>query len=265
MNRYSSLLATRSFLFGMTALLCIMAGPAPAQETETAPATDPNQRYASCMTLARSDPAAAEGVALAWVAENGGAAAQHCHAISLIGLGRYQEAAELLERLARELPPDQSQTVADLFGQAAQAWMLAGGYDRAIADLDQSIQLAPYDFEFVIDRAVAKASGGLYWEAIDDLNNASEMAPGRTDILILRASAYRFLEATDLAMEDIVRVLEVEPQNAEAIFERGMLRVIAGSIDEARADWQQVVQLVPGSATAEAAQANLEATAPVPE
>jgi len=229
MNRPSSLFATRSFLFGIAALLCVMAGPAPAQEaeTETAPAADPNQRYAACMTMARSDPAAAEGEAIAWVAENGAAAAQHC--------------------------------------QAAQAWMLSGGYDRAIADLDQSIVLAPYDVEFVIDRAVAKASGGLYWEAIDDLNNASEMAPARSDILILRASAYRFVEANELAMEDIVRVLEVEPQNAEAIFERGMLHAIAGSIEEARADWQQVVQLVPGSATAEAAQANLEATAPVPE
>jgi regulator of sirC expression with transglutaminase-like and TPR domain len=91
------------------------------------------------------------------------------------------------------------------------------------------------------------------------------MAPGRSDILILRASAYRFVEATELAMEDIARVLESEPQNAEAIFERGMLRAIAGEIDAARGDWQQVVQLVPGSATAEAAQANLEATAPVPE
>ncbi|MEX2201698.1 MAG: hypothetical protein WD711_09920 [Dongiaceae bacterium] len=238
-----------------------LALPASAQES----GADPNQLYASCMTLARSDAAAAEGEALAWIEQGGGAAAQHCLAISLIGIGRYEEAAELLERMARELPPDQARTVADLFGQAAQAWMLAGSYDRAVADLDQSIVLAPYDVEFVIDRAVAKASGGLYWEAIDDLNEASEMAPGRNDILILRASAYRFVEATELAMEDIARVLETEPQNAEAIFERGMLRAIAGEIDAARGDWQQVVQLVPGSPTAEAAQANLEATAPVPE
>jgi tetratricopeptide (TPR) repeat protein len=262
----------RSSLPVLAVAIAFMLGatlPASAQESEADtgadPRADPNQLYASCMTLARSDPAAAEGEALAWVAQGGGAAAQHCLAISLIGLGRYEEAAELLERMARELPPDQARTVADLFGQAAQAWMLAGSYDRAVADLDQSIVLAPYDVEFVIDRAVAKASGGLFWEAIDDLNEASDMAPGRNDILILRASAYRFVEATELAMEDIARVLETEPQNAEAIFERGMLRAIAGEIDAARGDWQQVVQLVPGSPTAEAAQANLEATAAVPE
>ncbi len=238
-----------------------------AQDTEAPPEPkpelfqSPNQRYANCMVTARSEPAAAENLALVWFSEGGGPAAQHCQAVALIGLGRYQEAGELLERLARELPATETTTIADLFGQAAQAWLLVGSYDRAVAVLNQSIQLAPYDVEFVLDRAIANASNGKYWEAIDDLNDAAEMAPGRTDILVLRATAYRFVEAPDLALEDVTRVLEIDPQNPDALFERGMLHALAGNIDAARADWQQVVTLAPGSMAAEAAQANLDATA----
>jgi tetratricopeptide (TPR) repeat protein len=256
-------------LAGLVAAGLLLAAGAFAQDagTEPPPAPKPDvfqdasQRYANCMATARSDPAAAEQVALAWFNEGGAAAAQHCQAVALIGLGRYQEAGELLERLARELPETETATIADLFGQAAQAWLLQGNYDRAVAVLDQAMSLAPYDVELVIDRAVAKASASKYWEAIDDLNVAAGMAPGRTDILVLRATAYRFVEAPELALEDIGRVLETEPQNPDAIFERGMLHALAGDIAAARADWQQVVQIAPGSMAAEVAQANLDATA----
>jgi tetratricopeptide (TPR) repeat protein len=241
--------------------------PAPTQEAEPVPEPKPelfldvDQRYTSCMAMARSDPAAGENEAVAWFNLGGGPAAQHCQSVALIGLGRYAEAGALLEKLAGELPQTETATIADLFGQAAQAWLLEGSYDRAVADINQSIQLAPDDVEFVIDRALALASSGQYWEAIDDLNKAAEMAPGRTDILVLRGTAYRFVEAPELALEDITRVLEIDPQNPDALFERGMLYALAGDIDSARADWQQVVTVAPGSASAEAAKANLEATA----
>jgi tetratricopeptide (TPR) repeat protein len=222
---------------------------------------DVDQRYTNCMAMARSDPAVGENEAVTWFGLGGGPAAEHCRSVALIGLGRYAEAGALLEKLAGELPQTETTTIADLFGQAAQAWMLEGSYDRAIADINQSILLAPGDVEFVIDRALALASSGQYWEAIDDLNTAAEMAPGRTDILVLRGTAYRFVEAPELALEDIVRVLEIEPQNPDALFERGMLYALAGDIESARADWQQVVTIAPGSSVAEAAKANLEATA----
>jgi len=243
--------------------------PAPTQDGEPIPEPKPepdlfqdlDQRYTNCMSLARIDPAAGEADAITWFGIGGGPAAEHCQAVSLIGLGRYAEAGALLEKLAGELPPTETATIADLFGQAAQAWMLEGSYDRAIADINQSIQFVPDDVEFVIDRALALASTGQYWEAIDDLNNASEMAPGRTDILVLRGTAYRFVDAPELALEDITHALEIEPQNPDALFERGMLYALAGDLDSARADWQQVVTVAPGSAVAETAKANLEATA----
>lgn len=239
--------------------------PAPPPESKPQQFIDASSRYASCMTGARNDPAAAEQTANTWFNEGGGAAAQHCLAVAYIGLGRYAEAGELLERMARELPEAETATIADLFGQAAQAWLLEGNYDRAIADLDQSTRLAPQNVEFVIDRAVARASGGKYQEAIDDFSKALEMAPGRTDVLVMRATAYRFIESPELALQDITQVLAAEPQNPDALFERGMLHALAGNIDAARADWQQVVTVAPGTMAADVAQANLAATkAPAP-
>ena len=242
--------------------------PLDATTPETDPVPEPkpdifldvDQRYTSCMAMARSDPAAGENEATTWFGMGGGPAAEHCRSVALIGLGRYSEAGALLEKLAGELPETEIATIADLFGQAAQAWLLEGSYDRAVADLNQSIQLAPDDVEFLIDRALALASSGQYWEAIDDLNNATEMAPGRADILVLRGTAYRFVQAPELALEDITQALEIDPQNPDALFERGMLYALAGDIESARADWQQVVTVAPGSASAEAAKANLEAT-----
>jgi len=242
-------------------LIAIFAVEALGQESAPETQSDPNQIYANCMATARSNPEAAEADAQAWLAEGGGGAAEHCLAVALIGLGRYAEAGEALEKLARALPQTESSTIADLFGQAAQAWLLDGSYDRAIAVLDQSIKLAPYNVEFLIDRAVARASAARYWEAIDDLNEAEEMAPGRPDILVLRATAYRFVEVPELAKEDLDRVLAKDPRNPDALFERGMLNAMAGDIAAAREDWQLVVQIAPGSVAAETAKENLAATA----
>ena len=213
--------------------------------------------YSQCLLMAGQEPEDALEIAIAWEREDGGNAASHCAAVALLGLGRFDEAGEALERLAESLRGDDQRLTADVLAQAGQAWLLQGDPARAYRAQSDAIGLDDGNAELWIDRAVTLASAEKYWEAIDDLNRADELAPGRADVLIFRASAYRFVEAFDLALEDVNRGLRAVPNHPEGLLERGILRRLAGDADGAREDWLQVVILAEGTPAAEAAQANL--------
>src|ERR1700674_1114577 len=122
MTRYAFLLSIGLVLSGF-----ILAGaPALAGSTSTGELTQEDaQRYHDCMTQARQVPAKAYETAIAWQKKGGGAAAGHCAAVALIGLGRYSAAAQSLEKLAADQAKTRKDLGAGLYGQAAQAWLLA--------------------------------------------------------------------------------------------------------------------------------------------
>jgi len=253
-----------ALLLGLLLVALTLCGvPASSHADETVP--DPgnfeqSKQYAACMALARDHPQDAYDSAGTWLAEGGGAPARHCQAVALIGLNRFAEAADLLTAVANDLASTniRKDLLAGLYGQAAQAWLMAGDGNRAMQAENAAISLTPDDVELYIDRAVVLVSTGKYWEAIDDLNRANELAPDRADILVLRASAYRYVEGQELAQEDINRAIALDPNNAEAYLERGILEVMAGNREAARSDFVQAATLEPDSPTAEAAQARLQ-------
>lgn len=238
------------------AAVLFTAVPLSAQIIES---IDHAQEYSACMSLARSVPEQAYESAQSWEKRGGGAAAQHCLAVSLLAMGQYQDAGQAFEALAEAMPAENAELRADVLAQAGQAWLLAGNTERAYAVQTTALTLHPNDAELLIDRAVTLATAENYWEAIDDLNKADELSPDRADILIFRASAYRYVEAFDLAQEDARRALELDPDNPEGLLERGILRRLTGDAAGAREDWLKVVTLAEGTPAADAAQANLEA------
>lgn len=79
-------------------VLCLLLAPpvsAAAAEGEDAP-SDASQ-YRSCVELSARTPQQAHDTASDWLVDGGGIPAQHCVALSLAGLGRYDEAARTLE------------------------------------------------------------------------------------------------------------------------------------------------------------------------
>ena len=219
---------------------------------------DQAQQYADCMSEARSVPAKAYNNAIAWQKQGGGAAAGHCAAVALIGLGRYSAAAASLEKLAASEAKTRKDLGAGLFGQAAQAWLLANDNNKALKDQNAALKLAPGDVDLLTDRGVTLASTGKYWEAIDDFNKAHDLARDRADILTFRASAYRLVKSLDLASEDIAESIRLQPTNPEAYLERGIIRRLGNDIPGARADWQKAMSLGPGTPAAATAAANLK-------
>ncbi len=212
--------------------------------------------YEHCMDMMASDPSGALAFAEAWVATGGGDSAQHCQALAQVELGDPGVGAELLDRVAQtSAAPALSR--AAVFGQADQAWMMAGDAGRAYASATLALTLSPDDPDLLIDRAVAAATLGRFREVTDDLDRALELEPRRVDALVYRAAAQRHLEHLDLASDDLARAFSLDPDDPDALLERGIDRQRAGDLTGARADWERATALAPDTPTGDLAQQDL--------
>ncbi|MBV8916397.1 MAG: tetratricopeptide repeat protein [Acetobacteraceae bacterium] len=210
--------------------------------------------YDKCLGMLNTDPSGAIAFADTWT--GGGEAAAHCRALSEVALGEPDRGAEALDKLAATstAPPAARAMV---FGQAGQAWMMAGAPDRAYASATQALALSPDEPDLLIDRAIAGTSLERYREAADDLTHALEFDPRRVDALVMRAAAWRQLGLLDQAEDDIDRAFAEDADNPDALLERGIIRQRRGDAAGARQDWQRAIELSPDTATGDLAQQNL--------
>ncbi|UPY39053.1 tetratricopeptide repeat protein [Sediminicoccus sp. KRV36] len=213
--------------------------------------------YDRCLSLLRDDPDEAMRFAQAWDATGGGDGARHCIALAMLGLGEPDRAADRLERLGNSTRAGGVARAA-VFGQASQAWMMAGDPNRAFAAATIALTLAPQDVELLVDRSVVLAAMQRYRESIEDLDSALALEPERAEAWVLRAAALRHLERVDQAFLAVERALVLAPENAEALLERGILRQLRGDVAGARNDWQRAIQLAPDTMAADLAAQNIQ-------
>lgn len=213
--------------------------------------------YDRCLTLLRNDPEEAMRFAQAWDATGGGDGARHCIALAMIGLGEAERAAERLERLGNGSRAG-SVARAQVFGQAAQAWMIAGDANRAYGAATIALTLSPHDAELLVDRSVILAALRRFTEALEDLDAALAVEPERAEAWVLRAAALRRLDRVDQAFQAVERGLVLAPDNAEGLLERGILRQLRGDVAGAQVDWRRAIELAPDTMAADLAQQNLE-------
>jgi len=212
--------------------------------------------YEHCLAMLYNDPLGAKSFADTWAASGGGDGAMHCQALAQIELGNAATGADMLERLADATKaPDL--TRAAVYGQAVQAWQMAGQPARAFDAATLALALSPNDPDLMIDRALAEGAMQRYHEAIDDLDHALAIDPRRAEAFMLRASAWRRLNNLEVATSDIERALAINPDSAEALLERGILRQRTGNKAGAREDWQRAITLDPDSTAADLAQQDL--------
>ena len=240
--------------------------PAPSADAEDAPADAQlpippvppriaeGDQYDRCMDMLADDPAGADALATSWKA--GGEAAAHCHALAQVELGNPAAGAALLTALATtsQAPPSSR---AEVYGQAAQAWTMAGAAANAYAAAAQAITLAPEDPDLRVTHAIAAIAMHHDQEADEDLTDALETDPKRIDALTLRATARRNLGRLPEAAADIAMACAQDPDNADALLERGIIRQRQGDLEGARADWEKARELSPDTATGDLAQQNL--------
>lgn len=234
---------------------------APQQATPSAPprsAARDEATYEHCLNLAKTDPGAARDLAERWQSHGGAHPAEHCYAVALVGLKQYRDGATRLEALAQAMIHAPDSLRAEVLGQAAQAWLLAGEPSRAFADDTAALNLLPGDPDLLVDRAEAAGSEGWFDKAITDLDRVLSSNPNRVDALIYRASANRELGKLDLALADIDLALANEANLVTALLERGNILRLKGDLDGARRDWVRVSELAPGSTADAEAKTNIE-------
>ncbi len=230
--------------------------PARAQSAGDTP--DQAKEYSDCLLLAKRAPDQAVESAAAWEKQGGGDAARHCKALGLIYMGQNEDGALELERIAETMPQEKAQIGADLFAQAAQAWIRAGKPQMALHDQNEGLKLQPKSVELLIDRAMTYGNAGMYFESLEDLNTAAGLAKDRPDIYAYRAAAYRHLQNPNMAMDNVAQALNLQADYAPALLERGKLKLQKSDKDGARQDWLKVVRLVPNTPVADEAQRELE-------
>lgn len=232
-------------------LTAVAALPAAAQ------VFDGPQAYQACLAIAKNNPEQGWEEAIGWQSLGGGEAARHCAAVALIGLKKYGEAATRLETLANESTRE-DETRAEMFAQAAQAWLLEGNVARADSAQRAALTLAPGQPEILMDHAVLLAGLNHYSEVVEVLSSILRAQPNRVEALVLRASAFRYLDNLPGAEDDIAKAMSLDPDFADALLERGMLRRLGGNDAGAREDWLRVIALQPEGAAADTARRNLE-------
>ena len=228
--------------------------PVPPRIAEGAP-------YEACMAMLANDPSGADAAAASMAAGAGGTpgageAAAHCHALAQVELGNTEAGATLLDRLASSshAPPEQR---AEVFGQASQAWTMAGRIGQAFASADQAVTLSPDDPDLRIGRAIAALAQHRFAEAADDLTRVLDGDPKRTDALVLRATANRNLGRLAQAAADVDAAAAQDADNPDALLERGIVRQRTGDLAGARADWERTADLGANTPTGDLAQQNL--------
>jgi len=228
------------------------SGPLPIPPV--APRIAEGDQYDRCMDMLADDPAGADALAVAW--KNGGEAATQCHALAQVELGNPAAGAALLTSLAATSTADPGAR-AEVFGQAAQAWTMAGNTAQAYATATQAIALATDDPELRVTHAIAAAAVHQDKEAIDDLTTVLATDPKRADALTLRATAYRRLNDLTHAEADITLACAQDPDDPDALLERGVIRQRLGDRQGARLDWEKVADLAQDTPTGDLAQQDL--------
>ncbi len=237
--------------------IAVLLAPASASAAAGLP-----PQYDACLARVQNDPAAALASAEDWAKKGGGAAAEHCAALALVGLRRFGDAAVKLDALAHGAFASDSYRRKMLYDQAGNAWMLAGRADTAIASFSAGLRADAFDADLLSDRARALAMKRDWAKADSDLTVALLVNPDRADLYVLRGSARHALGRKPDARADFDLALRIEPNNADALVERGTMKFEAGDGAGARIDWQKAAAAAPSSAAAADAQRHLADTVP---
>jgi tetratricopeptide (TPR) repeat protein len=255
----------------MRCLILLLATPAFAQVagppslSPPGPMDRPSQAtlYDGCTRAVPTDPKLAEEFARAWAAENaGGVPARQCLGMALAGQGRHADAARAFSDAARLAERGKSPFVADLWGQAGNAALLAGDAAGAVQLFTSALSAAG---EFAprlaaglhVDRARAAVEAGDRALARRDLDRAIALDPRDSTALLLSSALARRESDLARAQRDVAAASALSPADPNVMLEQGDVAAAAGDVSAARQVWERVVKAAPDSDAARLAAARL--------
>lgn len=234
------------------------AGAAPVRDADQA------ERYRSCLALVETAPDQAIERATQWRGEaGGGVPARHCLALAYAKQGNYSQAATTLAATANAAEAEADPSVADLWGQAGNAALLAGQPQQALGYFGSGIAASGMQparvVPLLIDRARAAVELHRDADARTDLERATRLDPKSAEAWLLRATLARRDHDLSAAERLILQAGTLAPGSADVGLEAGNIAAAQGKLDLARAAWNAVAKGAPGSEAAEAAARSLAA------
>ena len=237
------------------------------------PLSPNDQRYAACVSLATSDPKAAEAEADRFRIAGGGAKARQCQGMAYAQESRWGDAATAFEGAARDADAARDPQAARYWAQAGNAWLAAGDAVKAQTALTTAITAGTLDNfgrgEALLDRARAQVAAGRLASARGDIDAAQEATPKDPLAWLLSATLARRMKDLPRAQADIAQALALSADDASVQLEAGNIAAMAGDADAARKAWETAVKIAPTSSAGQNARAALgqfdaPAAAPAP-
>lgn len=200
--------------------------------------------YDSCLALVERDAAGALDMSQTLKLKRGDDAAGglHCEALALMRLDRPEDAGRTFFELAERLVRADDAVRAEIYGQAGDAFSIAGNGANALRAYDNAIARMPGEAAYYTGRARAKAVAGKWEGARDDAAEALAIDPFSVESLMLRSAANRTLGYPRAALADANRAVELRPRDLDVLLERGLVHRALGDKASAYADWLAVTR-----------------------
>jgi tetratricopeptide (TPR) repeat protein len=117
-----------------------------------------------------------------------------------------------------------------------------GEYERAIAQYDRTIELAPNESEAFVNRAVVNYVLARYEVALMDLESALRLGE-RPWAYLYRGLVRERMGENRRALEDYARAIRQDASFKEGYYRRGLLHALLGEYDKAFQDQDKVLEL----------------------
>lgn len=226
-----------------------------------AQAAIPEDRFAQCAALAQTAPEQAVAAAEAWRIDGGGVDARQCLGLAYVGQARWAPAAAVYEQAAREAAENSDPRLADLWVQAANAWIAADEPTRAIEALDAALAtgtlLDELRGEVHLDRARALVALDNPDGARAEIDQGLALVPDDPFGWYLSAALAQRQGQMERAGSDIARALEMAPDDPDILLFAGTVAGLNGDFATARRHYEEVMRIAPDSAAAQSARTAL--------
>jgi tetratricopeptide (TPR) repeat protein len=200
-------------------LAALIAGALPS----AALAIPDEDRYRACLERVSGDAAEAYEDAMAWRAQGGGWAAEHCAGLAQIAEGWSSTGAARLRATAEGATSASDMSRAILFGQAGDGYMRARQFDEAASAFARGLDFAPSDAGLARGLADAAYARRDLAGAVAAADAALAINPGEPATLGVRAAARLEMGEFDAAAADLTEALASDPENVELLVLRGRL------------------------------------------
>ena len=180
--------------------------------------------YAECAQLANQNPSEALKEASSWLIKTNSVSAQHCKAIALFALKRYDDSAAELAKLERRIYAKDKILWGNVMHQMAKAWRLSGMPANASNSLDKAISRLSDNEDtssLLLTRQLLEERSDLNKSAhpllaLQDLDHALSIAPQDIGLRLKRGVLLVQLKEFELARQDLQLVLSRQPNNSDA-------------------------------------------------